>query len=1061
MSKQPKLSSFFKPKSSTHKEPKGKRVAVTKELDQFSAGPSTKKSKARKKPEQSVTHAQTVDDEIVDVTPSDLQTTAGIAVAPKLSASKRRPSTVGTEAAPAAKRKPSQSSLQELDMLQRRPPAKQTPTGDKTTEHALAELLPSWLPLSATDRAKRVRAHLLAQARTAKLTPLEKQYVDLKCQHPDAVLLLEVGYKYQFFGDDAQIASNVLSIVCSHGHNNYRSASIPVQRLFVHTRRLCEAGYKVGVAKQTETAALKKAGSNKSKPFTRAISALYTQATLIGEDVGEGFDGGLDTNLLCLLESKKGDSVEFALLSVACATGNMVYDLFDDDLSRSNLATRLAHLDPAEMILPLTLSERTEKLLSTFMQGRAQEGRQERLDDTKFASEHAMAVVANFFDDQAESEPSTSSARAKGQLLQLPPLVLRGAAALLDHLKMFKLDKVVRMAGQIQQFTTRGTQMLLNATTLRNLEVVVNATDNSTTGSLLWVVDRTVTAFGRRRLRQWLCQPLLQLKAIQARQDAVEALVQHHQALDPCLSKLKTCPDLDRGLTAILHQRASPLQAFTTLSALTEMQHTFTSYEDVVTNEIQAELLSELTSTVKKTLGVAEAFLLEINEANAKTGEKIGLLKPDKDRFPEEANINQELQAIAAELQAHLSVVRKTINQGSLEYVTVSGEDYLVQVKNKATSCIPGDWSKISATKQVSRFRSPFIVEKLERRSQLQEQLLLGSAKAWTTFSDALSQHYDDLRSGISALADFDCLLSLSEVARQQGYVKPTLVQSDQEASLHVKGGRHPMVAAALADQYVANDGQLKSGQAMLITGPNMGGKSSYIRQMALFAIMAQIGSFVPAEEATVGLVDAIYTRMGASDNMFQASSTFMVELREAAEALLHASPRSLVILDELGRGTSTHDGVAIAYATLKYLVTKVGCMTLFVTHYPSLAELAVKFPNNITCHHMAFLENEDVASPGSDDGAEENKSKQASILFLYQLTSGLANRSYGLNVAKLACLPERLIARAEAMSAQLEQEVTARGLSATDREAAIACLREDNEAQVEAVMAHWRAEKA
>lgn len=304
-------------------------------------------------------------------------------------------------------------------------------------------------------------------------------------------------------------------------------------------------------------------------------------------------------------------------------------------------------------------------------------------------------------------------------------------------------------------------------------------------------------------------------------------------------------------------------------------------------------------------------------------------------------------------------------------------------------------------------------MQKLRERDQHKESLAAECDIAFKKFLAEISTKYQELRDCVQSLATLDCLFSLATVASQPNYCKP---QFTSETCIEVVEGRHPMVEQLLIDAYVPNDISLHSSskRAMVVTGPNMGGKSSYVRQVALISIMAQIGSYVPAESAKLGLLDAVFTRMGAFDNMMAGESTFMVELSETSDILKMATNRSLVILDELGRGTSTHDGVAIAHAVLDYVVREIKCMTLFVTHYPLLAAFGERYSGEVVNAHMKFTEGE--KGEGEDAGED--------ITFLYTVGEGVAHRSYGLNVARLAGIPRTCLQTAAVKSTQLETEL-------------------------------------
>lgn len=406
------------------------------------------------------------------------------------------------------------------------------------------------------------------------------------------------------------------------------------------------------------------------------------------------------------------------------------------------------------------------------------------------------------------------------------------------------------------------------------------------------------------------------------------------------------------------------------------------------------------------------SFLDQINPEAAKADDKYSFFRDDV----ESEEIMEQKMGIASveqELDAHRCVAAAKIKK-KVDYVTVAGIEYLVEVDNTLLKSVPASWAKISGTKKVSRFHPPEVVRLIRERDQHKEALAAACDIAFARLLADISSKYQSLRDCVQALATLDCLLSLAAIAGQPGYVKP---EYTDETCICVEQGRHPMVEQLLLDAYVPNDTNLTSDRtrALLITGPNMGGKSSYVRQVALIAIMGQIGSYVPAESARLGMLDAVFTRMGAFDNMMAGESTFMVELSETSDILKQATSRSLVILDELGRGTSTHDGVAIAQAVLDHVVREKRSLTLFITHYQNLSALAKGFENDeLKNVHMRF---EETGAAGQE------------VTFLYEIGEGVAHRSYGLNVARLANVPESVLDVAAVKSKELEHEASGKHL--------------------------------
>lgn len=394
----------------------------------------------------------------------------------------------------------------------------------------------------------------------------------------------------------------------------------------------------------------------------------------------------------------------------------------------------------------------------------------------------------------------------------------------------------------------------------------------------------------------------------------------------------------------------------------------------------RSAMINEAVAALPTIAKYVLAYLEKINPQAAKDDDKYGFFREEE----ESEDITEHKLGIASvehELDEHRAIAAEKVRKKKVEYVTVAGIEYLIEVGNDQLKNVPASWAKISGTKKVSRFHTPEVVRLIRERDQHKEALAAACDVSFASLLADISAKYQSFRDCVQALATLDCLLSLATIANQEGYVKPEYTDS---TCISIEQGRHPMVEQLLLDAYVPNDTNLATARTrgLLITGPNMGGKSSYVRQVALIAIMGQIGSYVPAESARLGMLDAVFTRMGAFDNMMAGESTFMVELSETSDILKQATPRSLIILDELGRGTSTHDGVAIAQAVLDYVVRNIKSLTLFITHYQNLSALAKGFENGeLRNVHMRFRE---VGEGGRD------------ITFLYEIGEGVAHRSYG-----------------------------------------------------------------
>ncbi|TXT09048.1 hypothetical protein VHUM_02522 [Vanrija humicola] len=585
-------------------------------------------------------------------------------------------------------------------------------------------------------------------------------------------------------------------------------------------------------------------------------------------------------------------------------------------------------------------------------------------------------------------------------------------------MKAFGLQSAFRHRSSFTKFINRA-HMLLSSNTLVNLEIYRNQTDGGMYGSLVWLLThRTKTRMGRRLMREWIGRPLLDVNALRARLDAVEEIVSSNTYyMEKLRGLLVNMPDLVRGLTRVQYGKATPTELATILVGLVRVASEFKP-EDGAGKPFHSELLNNILTTLPTIAEPARTFLAAIDLKAARANDEAALWT-DPDKYPEIQDAKDCISICESELAQHLKEVRKVVKKPALNYVTVSGIEYLVEVPLRDSKLVPPKWVKISSTKAVSRFHTPEILKITKEREQHKETLAASAKKAFQSFQADIAECHQ-LVVVSRLIAVIDCLISLAATASGPGYTKPTFVS---EPCLSITQGRHPMVEALRDQAYVPFDIEFSEseGQSKVITGPNMAGKSSCVRAAALIVCLAQIGSFVPAEAATLGIHDAVLTRMGASDDIGRGKSTFMVELSETSDILRTITPRTLVILDELGRGTSTFDGVAIAYATLAYLA-QAGCNSLFVTHYPLVAEqLAAEFPDQVSNWHMAFDERQ------APDGHTE-------ITFLYRLERGLAEASFGVWCARLAGLPASILDRAQARADDLKRETDNRSAAALAR---------------------------
>ncbi|KAM3514460.1 hypothetical protein MY11210_001904 [Beauveria gryllotalpidicola] len=891
-------------------------------------------------------------------------------------------------------------------------------------------------------------------SKTGKLTPMELQFLEIKRKHLDTILIVEVGYKFRFFGEDARIAAKELSIVCIPGKMRYdehpseahldrfASASIPVHRLPVHARRLVAAGHKVGVVRQVETAALKKVGDNRNAPFTRKLTNLYTKGTYIDEngDLEQTTTGGNASSsggyLLCITESKaKGsgtdEKVDVGILAVQPATGDIIYDTFEDGFMRSEIETRLLHISPCEFVIVGDLTKTTDKLIqhlagsSTNVFG--DRSRVERVPRTQTMAAEAASHVTQFYAEklkEATTSQNEQSSSLLEKVLQLPEPVTICLSAMITHLTEYGLEHIFDLTKYFESFSTRS-HMLVNGTTLESLEVYRNSTDHTERGSLFWAIDKTRTRFGCRLLRKWIGRPLLNQERLEERLAAVQELHDKQSTapvddLERLLAKTRT--DLERSLIRIYYGKCTRPELLSVLQALRQISSHYVRVKRPEDVGFDAPLLVEAVLALPQILDLVVSYLDRINLDAARKDDKYGFFR-DEHQTDDMQDHQMGIAHVEHQLDQHRAAAADKLQRKKpVDYVTVAGIEFLIEVPNTDIKRVPASWAKISGTKKVSRFHTPDVVQLIAERDQHREALAAACDAAFKDLLASLAAAYQPLRDAVSALATLDCLLSLARVAAQPGYTRPRFLPASAPPTVSITHGRHPMAEQTLPGGYIPFSATLAhpAPLAHLVTGPNMGGKSSFVRALALLVLLAQVGSFVPADALEMTLCDAVHTRAGARDNLFASESTFMVEVSETARILRAATPRSLVILDELGRGTSTHDGAAIAHAVLHHVVTETRCLTLFITHYQNLARVADGL-DGLTNVHMKFK-----ADKGPD-GDEE-------ITFLYEVGEGVAHRSYGLNVARLAHIPKKVIDVAAEKSSAMESEMRMRRLKGACR---------------------------
>jgi DNA mismatch repair protein MutS len=796
----------------------------------------------------------------------------------------------------------------------------------------------------------------------APLTPMMQQYWDAKTAHPGAMVMFRNGDFYELFEDDAVVGSRILGIRLTKRDEKVPMAGVPVEKLDHYLGVLIRAGQRVAVCEQME-----EPGPGK-KLIRREVNRVVTAGTITEDEL---LDPRRANHLAAVVRNKAG-AVGLAWVDPSTGTFSAC------DVDPVRLADELARVVTAECLLPESDADGIAALFA------AQPPRSTTpRPDWTFDPTTATAALRQHF----AVSTFTGFGFDDGQ-----PCLL-AAGAILQYLQ----ETLKAGLGHVRRLTRYRAEshLVLDEVTRRSLELTRTLRDNSREGSLLSVMDRTVTPMGARFLHDALLAPFNSVTAIDARLDAVEELLKEHQLRGDLRELLETASDLQRLTTRASTGRATPrdLGAIArTLRLLPKFKAKLTARRSALLAELDAKL--ELCPDLRELL---DASLRDELPQSAKDG---GLIREgyhaelDHLRTLAKSGKDWILQYQAAE------ITRTAINSLKVGYNQIDG--YYLEITNANETRVPENYKHQKTLKGAKRYYTSELREYEEKILSADDKAKALELELFTQIRNHVAAQTHRLLTTAETLATVDALQSLAEVAASRNFVRPNIVA---EPVLDIREGRHPVLDQTLPPgTFVPNDARFGDADGLfwLITGPNMAGKSTFIRQVALVTLLAQVGSFVPAAAATIGLTDRVFTRVGASDELSRGQSTFMVEMTEAANILNNATPHSLVILDEIGRGTSTYDGVSLAWAITEHLHSAVGCRTLFATHYHELAILSETLPN---------LRNYNVQV---QELAKE-------VIFLHKIAPGNADKSYGIHVARLAGVPEDVLARAEEVLAALE----------------------------------------
>ncbi len=816
-----------------------------------------------------------------------------------------------------------------------------------------------------------------APAAAPPATPAMRQYARFKAQHPDCVLFFRMGDFYEMFHEDAVLAHEALGITLTQRTKGVPMAGVPYHSVEPYLRRMIDAGYRVAVCDQVQDAA------EAVGVVDRAVTRVLTPGTLVDEAL---LDEGR-TNRIAAIDLLDGDPPAAVLASVELSTGS--FELVD--LPAAQVVDEVVRIGPSELLYaepddgsvpPVIDQIRTASGCSLTPRPpwsfRQAEGR-------ACVQEHfGVGTLGGF--GIADDDPALSAGGAVLRYLRETQAPGDDARQRLGHLRPPRRQS-------LDHFVT------LDATTLYNLEIERTMRTGATEGSLLSIFGRCRTSMGKRQLREWLCFPLRRLEAIETRQRAVAAIIEDRSLADTLGDQVAAVQDVARIVGRVSMRRATPRDVVALgvsvarapdIDGLLDGRPAFT------------DALQRLRAIAEPLAGLAASIgrqCVEYPPAHLREG---GLFREGIDAELDEAiALQRNANRWLAEYQRGL-VSDTGINSLKVGYNKVFG--YYIEVKHAHVAKVPDVFSRKQTLKNAERYITPELktyeddVTSAQSRAIERERILFESLCGLVAAESAALAAYADI------VAELDVLLCFAQVARRHGYCRPSLVP---EPRMDIRQGRHPVLDESLAEQFVPNDcvmGRHEGTKARrhegedaatlaLITGPNMAGKSTYIRQVALITLLAHTGSFVPAESATIGLTDRIFTRVGAADELHAGRSTFMVEMTETANILNHATDRSVVILDEIGRGTSTLDGLSLAWAITETLAAR-HCRTLFATHYHELTSLADEH-DTIRNLHVSVRE-----------WADE-------IIFLYRILPGRTNRSYGIHVAQLAGVPAATVKRA------------------------------------------------
>eukprot|EP00698_Gefionella_okellyi_P003683 TRINITY_DN13445_c0_g1_i1.p1 TRINITY_DN13445_c0_g1~~TRINITY_DN13445_c0_g1_i1.p1 ORF type:complete len:1151 (+),score=299.87 TRINITY_DN13445_c0_g1_i1:80-3532(+) len=829
-----------------------------------------------------------------------------------------------------------------------------------------------------------------------KLTAFEKQFWEIKRTHFDTVVFFKKGKFYELYESDAHIGHKELDLKMTD-RVNMNMAGVPENSFDHWAAKLIARGYKVGRVEQVES---KLAASARGTGAKAIISRELKQVLTAGTLVDEALIGDYNSAYLMAV-AEDAESGHYGICFVDSSTGRFRVSFIEDDQHRTKFETLVVQIRPKEFVF--AKNGISAQALSIVKRHVVSPIINYLKPDTEFwtAEKTAEKLVQDVYFGDDEWPACVREARDS------KPLVLSAIGGCVSYLNQLKLDVELVSLKNFDWYDAHaeGSMMVLDGATLSNLEILQNS-DGGVDGTLFKLLNQCQTPFGKRLFRQWLCHPLRRIADINDRLDAIDDLNARSDLVAILASGMQKLPDLERMISRI-HAGTMKLPDF--LIVLESFRKVSTMFEKLQEDaaKFKSRRLRAIT-TFDDVLPDLRPLVQFFNEAfDQQEAKKEGVIMPKEGMVADYDRVQAKIVAVEKKLKRHLSEQREYFGSENVKYKDINKELYQIEVPVSALKgvTVTNEYSVMSQTKEVKRFWTPFIREQMpilerakeERTDILKDVLFKMLAK--------FDEHFMTARRAVDCIAELDCLLCLARNSKVPGVCRPVFVDS-AEPVLELQECRHPCMEAMFGS-FVPNDIALGGTHAatVILTGPNMGGKSTLLRQTCVAVIMAQLGCYVPAVACKLSPVDRIFTRVGASDRILAGQSTFMVELYETSNILRNATKQSLVILDELGRGTSTYDGYAIAYAVIDYMTRATCCRALFSTHYHNLCtELAEN--SAIALFHMDCL---------VDDEKRE-------VTFLYKLKTGDCPKSYGMHVASMAGVPESVVARAEMIAAEFEK---------------------------------------